>query len=74
MPAKAVPALFLQLLPTGKSHLPQMSMPVDRKPHQFRAGGVFAWFDSVPEQLPPFSTLSHLPPVLLEANNLLPLI
>lgn len=74
MPAKAVPTLFLQLLPTGRSHLPQISVPVDRKPHKFRTGGVCAWFDSVPEQPFFFSTVSHLPSVLLEANNLLPLV
>lgn len=72
-PAKAVPTLFLQLLRAGKSHLPQVSMSGDRKPHEFRAGGVFAWFDSVPEPPPPLATLSHLSPLLLEVNNLIPL-
>lgn len=71
-PAKAVPTLFLQLLRAGKSHLPQVSMPGDRKPREFRAGGVFAWFDSVPEPPPPLALSPTYPHYYWRSTTLYP--
>lgn len=51
---------------------PPVSIPVDRKTHEFRAGGVFTWFDSVPEPLSPLALSSTYPHYYWRSTTLYP--